>query len=76
MDTKNKETAIQNEQQFKTTNEIINNIIELFANNIISISDAQYILNQVSETLYKQPVVIISENIKQIFRMRNTGEIK
>lgn len=72
----NNKTATSDEQQFKSTKEIINNIIEIFANNILSISDAEYILKQVSEELYKQPVTIIDDHIKQIYKMRNTGKIK
>ncbi len=71
----NKETAIQIEQQFKSKQEIIENIIQIFADNIKSISDAKNILNEVIEELDKQPVMIINKNIKQTYSMRNRGLI-
>ena len=76
MQNQNKETAIQNEQQFKTTHEIIEEIIKIFADNIISISDAKDILEETSKRLCKQPVVVIDEDVKNIYRMRNRGIIK
>lgn len=72
----NKETAIQNEQQLKTKQEIINDIIKIFADNIISITEADSILHATSIKLKTQPVVTITTDINQIYRMRNTGEIK
>lgn len=76
MQSTNKETAIQNGQQFKTTQEIIDDIIKIFADNIIPISDAEYILNETSKKLYKQPVTVIGEDVKKIYAMRNRGKIK
>jgi hypothetical protein len=79
MNTKNNiydKTAIQNEQQFKTTQEIIDEIIKIFADNIISISDANYILEETSKKLCMQPVTVIGEDVKKIYGMRNRGIIK
>jgi len=76
MQNQNKETAIQNEQQFKTTLEIIEEIIKIFADNVISISDAKDILEETSKRLCKQPVVVVGEDVKKIYRMRNRGTIK
>ena len=76
MQDQNKETAIQNEQQFKSTQEIIEEIIKIFADNIISISDAKDILEETSKRLCKQPVIIIGEDVKKICGMRNRGIIK
>ena len=76
MQDQNKETAIQNEQQFKSTQEIIEEIIKIFADNIISISDAKDILEETSKRLCKQPVIIIGEDVKKIYGMRNRGIIK
>ena len=72
----NKETAIQNEQQLKTKQEIINDIIKIFADNVISISEAHSILHETSKKLKIQPVSTVTNDVKQIYRMRNTGEIK
>lgn len=73
----NKETAIQNKQQFKSSQEIIEEIIKIFADNIISISDAKYILTETSKQLCRQPVVVvIGEDVKKIYGMRNRGIIK
>lgn len=72
----NKETATQNEQQLKTKQEIINDIIKIFADNVISISEAHSILHEISKKLKIQPVSTITNDVKQIYRMRNTGEIK
>ena len=76
MDNQNKETAIRSEQQFDTTQRIIDNIIKIFSDNILSISDAEYILHETSKKLHKQPVIIIDDQIKHIYKMRNMGEIK
>ena len=76
MQNRDKETATQNEQQFKTTQEIIDEIIKLFAENIISISDAKDILEETSKRLCKQPVVVIGEDVKKIYGMRNRGILK
>lgn len=65
MQDQNKETAIQNEQQFKTTQEIIEEIIKIFADNIISISDAKGILEETSKRLCKQPVIVIGEDVQK-----------
>lgn len=71
-----KEAAVCNGQQLKSSNEIIEQIIKMFAENVISISDANYILDEVSKRLCEQPVVVISEDIKKIYKMRNRGIIK
>lgn len=76
MDIQNKETAIQDEQQFKSTKELIEEIIRLFADNIISISDANFILEETSKKLCMQPVTVIGEDVKKIYAMRNRGIIK
>lgn len=76
MDIQNKETAIQNEQQFKSTKELIEEIIRLFADNIISISDANFILEEISKKICMQPVTVIGEDVKKIYAMRNRGIIK
>ena len=76
MQDQNKETAIQNEQQFKSTQEIIEEIIKIFVDNIISISDAKDILEETSKRLCKQPVIVIGEDVKKIYGMRNRGIIK
>lgn len=72
----NKETAIPDEQQFKSSIEIIDDIIKILADNFIPISHAKYILNETLKELYKQPVVVIGKEIKQIYQMRNKGIIK
>lgn len=72
----NNKTAILSEQQFKSTNEIIDEIIRILAENVMSISDANYILEEASKRLYKQPVIVIGEDVKKIYRMRNRGIIK
>ena len=51
---KKNETAIQKEQQFNTT--IINNIIEMFADQNISIEQANKILYDVSKQINQQTV--------------------
>ena len=76
MQNRDKETAIQDERQLKTTQEIIDEIIKLFAENIISISDAKDILEETSKRLCKQPVVVIGEDVKKIYGMRNRGILK
>ena len=72
----NNKTIIQNEQQFKSTNEIIDEIIRILAENVISISNANYILEEASKKLYRQPVIVIGEDVKKIYRMRNKGIIE
>lgn len=76
MQKQNKKSTIQNEQQLKSRKEIIDEIIKIFADNIISLSDANYILEETSKELCKQPVVTVGEDIKNIYRMRNKGIIK
>lgn len=71
-----KEAAVCNEQQFKSTKEIIEEIIRLFADNVISISAANYILKETSKKLCMQPVTVIGEDVKKIYTMRNRGIIK
>lgn len=76
MDIQSKETAIQDERQFKSTKELIEEIIRLFADNIISISDANFILEETSKKLCMQPVTVIGDDVKKIYAMRNRGIIK
>lgn len=76
MDIQNKEAVTQNEQQLKSSDEIIDEIIKLFADNIMSISDANYILDETSKRLFNQPVTVISDDVKRIYSMRNKGLIK
>lgn len=64
-----KETTIQNEQQFKSKQEIIDDIIKIFADNVISISEANSILQVTSKKLKTQPVSTITNDVKQIYRM-------
>lgn len=76
MDIQSKETTIQDERQFKSTKELIEEIIRLFADNIISISDANFILEETSKKLCMQPVTVIGDDVKKIYAMRNRGIIK
>ncbi len=55
-----KETAIQNEQQLKTKQEIIKDIINLLATNNLSIADAKEILYATSKELNRQTVKSLS----------------
>lgn len=73
MNVQNKGTAVSDEQQFKTTKEIIEDIIKIFTDNVLPISEANYILEETSKRLCNQPVIIINEDIKQIYKMRNRG---
>lgn len=52
----NKETAIQNEQQLKTKQEIIDDIINVLADNNLTITDAKEILYETSKVICKQTV--------------------
>lgn len=56
----NKETATQNEQQLKSKQEIINDIIYILAKNNLTISDSQYILHETSKEICKQTVRVSS----------------
>jgi predicted nucleic-acid-binding protein len=56
MNDQNKETAIQNEQQSKTKQEIINDVIDILAANKLTITDAKDILYATSKELSKQEV--------------------
>ncbi len=51
-----KETAIQNERQLKTKQEIVNDIIKILATNNLSIADAKEILYATSKELNRQTV--------------------
>lgn len=55
-----KETVIQNEQQLKTKQEIINDIIEMLANNNLTITDSKDILYETSKMICKQIVRVSS----------------
>lgn len=76
MNIQNKEAVTQNEQQIKSSDEIIDEIIKLFADNIMSILDANYILDETSKRLFNQPVTVICDDVKRIYSMRNKGLIK
>lgn len=56
MNDQNKETAIQNEQQSKTKQEIINDVIDILAANKLTITDAKDILYATSKELSRQKV--------------------
>lgn len=56
MDIQNQETAIQNEQQLKSRQEIVNDIIGILADNNLSIIDAKEILYETSKMVCRQPV--------------------
>lgn len=51
-----KETAIQDEQQFKSKKEVIDNIIEILANNNYTITEAKNILHMTLKKLGEQIV--------------------
>lgn len=53
-----KETAIQNEQQFKTKQEIIKDIIKILADNNLSIADSKDILYETSKSICRQIVKV------------------
>lgn len=55
-----KETAIRNEQQPKTKEAIINDIIKILADNNLSIMDSRDILHATSKIICKQTVKISS----------------
>lgn len=55
-----KETAIRNEEQPKTKEAIINDIIKILADNNLSIMDSRDILHATSKTICKQTVKISS----------------
>jgi len=59
MDKQNyKETAIQNEQQLKPKQEIINNIIEILVNSNLTITDSKDILYETAKAIYNQKVTL------------------
>ena len=51
-----KETAIQNEQQLKSKQEIIDEIIKILANNNLTITDSKYILYETTKVICRQKV--------------------
>lgn len=55
-----KETAIHNEQQPKSKQEIIDDIIKILVDNNLTIANAKEILYSTSKKLYQQPVKIFS----------------
>lgn len=57
---KNKETAIQKEQQLKSNEDIIEYIIEILAKNNLSISEAQKILYNTTKRLCMQKIIVSS----------------
>lgn len=76
MDNQIEETAVPKEYHSKSKKEIINDIIKILADNRLSITDSKSLLYETSKEICRQPVVIVDDHIKQIYRMRNTGEIK
>lgn len=76
MDNQIEKTAVPKEYHSKSKKEIINDIIKILADNRLSITDSKSLLYETSKEIYRQPVVIVDDHIKQIYRMRNTGEIK
>ena len=56
MNIQNKETAIQNEQQSKSKQKIINDIIKILANNNLSITDSKNVLYETSKVICSQIV--------------------
>lgn len=57
MENKEKETAIQNGQQLKSKQEIIDNIIKILASNNLTITDSKDILHETSKVICKQKVI-------------------
>ena len=55
-----KETAIQNEQQSTSKRKIVDEIIQILADNNLSIAEAREILNIASKKLGKQTVRVSS----------------
>lgn len=55
-----KETAIHNEQQLKSKQEIIDDIIKILANNNLTIEDSKDILYETYKTICKQKVMLPS----------------
>ena len=51
-----KETAIQNEQQLKSKQEIIDEIIKILANNNLTITDSKYIFYETTKVICRQKV--------------------
>lgn len=49
-------TVIHNEQQFKTKQNIINDIIKILADNNLTITDSKDILYETSKVIYRQAV--------------------
>lgn len=60
MDIQNKETAIRNEQQSKSKQEIIDDIIKILANNNLTITDSKDILYETSKIICRQIVKVSS----------------
>lgn len=52
----NNKTAIHNEQQFKTKESIINDIIKILADNNLTITDSKDILYETSKVICRQIV--------------------
>ncbi|MBD5537864.1 MAG: hypothetical protein HDQ99_19875 [Lachnospiraceae bacterium] len=52
----NNKTAIQNEQQLKTKELIVNDIIKILANNNLTITDSKDILYETSKKICEQTV--------------------
>lgn len=56
MDIQNKATAIQDKQQLKSKQEIIDNIIKILTNNNLTIADSKDILYETSKVICNQIV--------------------
>lgn len=55
-----KETAVHEEQQSKSKQEIINDIIKILAKHNLTISDSKDILYETAKTIYRQIVRVSS----------------
>lgn len=65
MNTQNKEPATQNEQQIKTKQEIINDIIKILAENNLTIADSKDILHETSKEICNQTVSCIQNRLSK-----------
>lgn len=54
----NNKTATSDEQQFKTKESIMNDIIKILADNNLTITDSKYILYETSKVICKQVVKV------------------
>lgn len=58
----NNKTAIHNEQQLKTKQNIINDIIKILADNNLTIADSKDILYETTKMIYKQVISTFNYN--------------